>query len=161
MLFDGSGFEIEGFEEFLVLFETGVNKFDFGANFVFLVFQNIVLANEIDNIPELSDILEKFADFFGDVVDGVVDEGEADDGIQKFEMPILKFVELIFIYFFIHDFKLLLNNSKEDVVLVGGEEGLYDMSGDEQLIQESSLKGKLILKVSTIELFVFLLFFEQ
>lgn len=65
-------------------------------------------------------------------------------------MSILEFVELIFINFFVHAFKLLLNNSEEDVVLVGGEEGLNDMSGDEHLIQESSFKGKLILKVSTI-----------
>jgi hypothetical protein len=65
-------------------------------------------------------------------------------------MPILKFVELILINFFVHAFKLLLNNSEEDVILVCGEEGLDDMAGDEQLIQEFSLKGKFILKVSTI-----------
>lgn len=76
-------------------------------------------------------------------------------------MSVLELVKLIFINFFVHAFKLLLNNSEEDVILVGGEEGLDDMAGDEQLIQEFSLKGKLILKVSTIELFVFLLFFEQ
>jgi hypothetical protein len=76
-------------------------------------------------------------------------------------MCILEIVELIFINFFVNAFKLLLNNSEEDVVLVGGQEGLDDMPGDEQLIQEFSFKGKLILKVSTIELFVFLLFFEQ
>jgi hypothetical protein len=133
--FDGSGFEIEGFEEFLVLFETSVNEFDFGANFVFLIFKDVVLANDINNIFELSDILKKFADFFGDVVDGVVDKGEANDGIQEFEMPILKFIELILINFFVHAFKLLLNNSKENIVLVGGKEGLYDMPGDKQLIQ--------------------------
>jgi hypothetical protein len=65
----------------LVLFETGVNEFDFGADFVFLVFKDVIWTNEIDNIPELSDILKKFAYFFGDVVNGIVDKGEADDGI--------------------------------------------------------------------------------
>ena len=150
MLFDRSGFEIEGFEEFLVLFEASVNEFDFGADFVFLVFKDIVWANEINNIFELSDILKKFADFFGNIVDGVVDKGKANDGIQEFEMPVLKFIELILINFFVQAFKLLLNNSKENIVLVGGKERLYDMPGDKQLIQESSFKGKLIFKISTI-----------
>jgi hypothetical protein len=65
-------------------------------------------------------------------------------------MPVLKFIELILINFFVQAFKLLLNNSKENIVLVGGKERLYDMPGDKQLIQEFSFKSKFILKVSTI-----------
>jgi hypothetical protein len=42
LLIDGSGFEIEGLEKLLVLFETGVNEFDFGADFVFLVFKDVI-----------------------------------------------------------------------------------------------------------------------
>ena len=96
-----------------------MNKLDFHPNFRFLLIQNIIQTYHVNNIPKLTNKLHKLANFFSNVVGRVIHKGESYDRVKKFQMMILKIVKFVRLDFPVQELVLFLDDSEENVVLVG------------------------------------------
>lgn len=76
-------------------------------------------------------------------------------------MSRLKFVQFIPLYPLVQTLELLFDDSEKDIVLISGQEGLYDVPGHEQFVKQLGLELELILKVTTILVLMFFLFPEK